>query len=280
MRRLLSWALLSLCIMSANAVDNDEEDPYLLLCGEADQALAEGRYYEAIQRYTDAIAMCPERPQNSMLLSNIGQIYGYAGDDSLSVVSFERALKMAPGLRPAMMGRAKALLRMHRNDDAYEAFSQLIEVDSLNYEARYMRGTMSLFGDNIAVAEADFEVMNSLKPTDPDNIWAHAMLYSSTGRHHEAIPYLKKILEIEPSAEFYVALANAYLAESNLSEASATLNEGIGQYSEDAELYLCRAILNKALYRMDEARKDASAALRYGADPKQVSKIIDTKGKR
>ena len=53
---------------------DDEEDPYFLLCGQADRAIADGDYDEAAARLIDAISIRPAAPESILLMSNLGMV--------------------------------------------------------------------------------------------------------------------------------------------------------------------------------------------------------------
>ena len=71
----LLLALAALLCHAASPADIDEEDPYFILSGQADQAAAEGDYEAAAARLLEAMAVRPDAPENVMLLSNLGMIY-------------------------------------------------------------------------------------------------------------------------------------------------------------------------------------------------------------
>ena len=110
-------------------VPADEEDPYVLLCGQADKAVADGDFEGAAQRLLEAMSLHPDSPQNVLLLSNLGMIYSYMDNDSMAIVVLDEAVRKAPKLRTAQENRAKVLLKIGRDKDAYEAFGNVIAAD-------------------------------------------------------------------------------------------------------------------------------------------------------
>ncbi len=258
----------------APAVPDDEEDPYFLLCGQADRAIAEGHYEEAAARIIDAMSVRPRAAENVLLLSNLGMVYSYMGRDSLALATLDEAHRQAPAMRTVLANRARVLLKNGRDREAYRDFSDLLNADSLNVEARYYRGTMALYAGDIATAESDFSVLQSVAPDGIDTATALSGLYTATGRHADAIPYLQLLTKDDPTPEYFGALASALLTVDRISEASTAIADGLSRYPEDAGLYLCRAQLNRARYRMDEARADASRAVALGASKAQADAIF------
>lgn len=271
MQRVLSifLSLFTIVALHASAVERDtvpedEEDPYYLLCGQADKAIKESKFDEAAARLIDAMSIRPDSPQNILLLSNLGMVYSYMGRDSLALATLDEAHRKAPAMRTVLSNRAHVLLNMGRDKEAMRDFTAVIAADSLNTDARFYHGTISLYSGDIRTAEDDFAVLESIAPDATDTAIALSTLYSTTGRDKEAIPYLKKVISVEPSPVYYAALAGCYLALQKLSDASATLAEALKKYPQDPELYYYRAMLNRDRYRLDEAQADAREAVRLG----------------
>lgn len=256
------------------AVPDDEEDPYFLLCGQADQAIAEGRYEEAAARIIDAMSVRPRAAENVLLLSNLGMVYSYMGRDSLALATLDEAHRQAPAMRTVLANRARVLLKNGRDREAYRDFSDVLAADSLNAEALYYHGTIALYTGDTATAERDFSVLQSVAPDDIDTATALSGLYTATGRHAEAVPYLQRLTKDDPSPEYFGALATELLALDRISEASTAIADGLAKYPDSAGLYLCRARLNRARYRMDEARADARRAVELGASQAQAKAIF------
>lgn len=242
----------------------DEENPRFLLAGEADRAVAAGDYEAAAARLLEAISICPDCPDNALLLSNLGMVYAYAGHDTLALETLDLALAQAPAMRTVRFNRARLLLDMGCDAEARTAFAEVLAADSLNMDARFYHGMLSLYGADLAAAEADFHVLRDSLPGDSRTARALSTLYSMTGRHSQAVPYYRQLVESEPEPEFYAALASCYLADGLLTEASAVIGEGMAKYTDEGELYYCRAWLNKLLFRPADARADARRANALG----------------
>ncbi len=261
-------------VVADNDVPEDEEDPYLLLCGQADKAISEGKFEDAAARLIDAMSVRPDAPENVLLLSNLGMVYSYMDQDSLALATLDEALRRAPSMRTVQSNRAHLLLKTGRDHDAYDAFEALLKVDSLNTDARYYHGTIALYHGKRDIAEKDFEVLKSQDPESHFTAQAMSTLYSLTGRDLEAIPYFKKLLKSEPSPEYYAALAGCYLALGNLTDASSTISEGMKKYPSDPELYYYRAMLNRDRFLLDDAHADAKKAVEFGLSPAKANALF------
>lgn len=278
MKRFITYLLIVLtgCAISTGA-EPDEEDVYFLLMGQADQAIKDEDYPEAERRLVEAMAIEPDNPSNVLLLSNLGMVYSYMDRDSLALQAYDEALRRAPEMTTVLQNRARLHLKMGNDLDAFSDFSAVADRDSLNAEARYYRGMIALYGGKLDQATADFDILSTVAP-DSYNTWsALAALYSLTERSARAIPYYIKLIEADPSPEYYSALAGCYLAEGRLSEASSTIADALKLYSHDPELYYYRAWLNRDRYLLDDAHADAALAVRYGADPRKVARLFEHK---
>lgn len=277
---LAALAALILVLPAPAETPADEEDPYFLLMGEADKAIKDKDYPTAALRLKEALNVGPDRPSNPLLLSNLGMVYSQMGQDSLAIATLDRALEMAPSMSVVLTNRGRLHLKGGCNAEAYDDFSRAIAKDSLSADARYYHGLMSLYGGKADIAEGDFAVLAGIDPEGYNTHAALGALYSLTGRERQAIPHYKKLIELDPSAEYYSALAGCYLALGELSEASETIATGLSKFDRDPELYYYRAMLNRDRYRPDDARKDAELALRYGASPARVKALFAKPGEK
>lgn len=274
---LLLASVLSLPAIFASGPDSFEEDPYVLLCGEADSAIARGDYPEAVARIKDAISVRPYSASNVLLEANLGMVYSLMDSDSLAELTLRNAIREYPDMKTVHSRLAKVLLKQKRDREAYEEFTTVVTLDSADTEARYYRGIMALYSGDKSTAEADFEVLRSLEPKLERTALALATLYSMTGRNREAILQYEALIEVEPAPEYYSALAGCHLQLGELSEASITIASGLKLYPDDPELYYYRAWLNRDRYRSDEARADAAKAIHLGANPARVNALFNQK---
>lgn len=276
MRRLIILFSL-ICGIAAAAqtpVDSLEAQPYYILVGEAEEALADDRLDDAAARLREAMQVDPDNPGNVLLLSNLGVIYWRCDEDSLALDVLNEANRRAPSMVTVLLNRGRLLLDMGHNREAFEDFNEVVALDSVNCPARYYRGTMSLYGGRLDMAEKDFDVLKRLKPKALDTAVALSALYSLSGRDREAIPYFERLVEEDPAPEYFAGLAGCLLALQNYSRAAEVIEGGLKRYSHDPELYYYRAWLNRDRYRLDDARADAAKAVEYGASKAKVDALF------
>lgn len=264
----------ALNVAAAEPADSLEARPYYLLIDQAEKALADNHSEEAAARLVEAMSVEPENPNNIMLMSNLGVIYWRDGRDSLALDVFDRALERAPSMVTVRLNRARLHLDMGDNVEAYDDFDNVLQLDSLNATALYYRGTMSLYGGRMDLAEADFLRLKQVEPKALDTAVALSMLYSLTGRERQAIPYFEQLVEEDPAPEYFAGLAGCLLQLQELSRASEVINRGMKLYNRDPELFYYRAWLNRDRYRLDDARADAERAIEFGANPRKVAALF------
>lgn len=276
MRRLILF-LSIVCGIAAAAqtpVDSLEAQPYYILIGEAEEALADDRLTDAAARLREAMEVEPDNPGNVLLLSNLGVIYWRCDEDSLALDVLNEANRRAPSMVTVLLNRGRLLLDMGHTRAAFEDFNEVVALDSVNCPARYYRGTMSLYGGRLDMAEKDFDVLKRLKPKALDTAVALSALYSLSGRDREAIPYFERLVEEDPAPEYFAGLAGCLLALQEYTRAAEVIEDGLKRYSHDPELYYYRAWLNRDRYRLDDARADAAKAVEYGASKAKVDALF------
>lgn len=247
---------------------------YFDLVGEADKAIAEGKWKDAEDYLTEAIDSQPLNPSNILLLSNLGIVRYNLGNDSLAIATLDEAHRRAPVSVTVLSNRAQVLTALGRDKEAYDDYSRIIELDSTLIEPLYMHAIMSLRQDEFEKSLKDCERLEILSPEAQETKIAYASYYSATEQWEKAIPYYTAILEKAETTEMYGARAVCYLMLQRLNEASADISSGLEINPEDGELYLYRAYLNKMRYMNDDARSDLTKAIKLGIDRKRAMQLM------
>ena len=254
---------------------NLEERPYFLLIDQSEKALQEGDYEAAALRLVEAMGIEPDNELNVALLSNLGMIYFYNEQDSLALVVLEKAIERAPRLIAPREGRARILTSLKRDREALEEYGNILAIDSINTNARFMHGLMSLYDGKLEEAKRDIAVLEEIIPVSTKTTLAQAILYSLTGCEIEAISLFRKLIDREPAPEYFSRMTACQLAIDNLADASETIGKWLQLYPHDAEAFYFRAVLNKKRYLAEDAFKDAQTAIKLGADKDKVMSIFE-----
>lgn len=251
-----------------------EERPYFLLIDQSEKALEEGDYENAALRLVEAMSVEPDNELNVALLSNLGMIYFYNEQDSMALVVLDKAIERAPRLIAPREGRARVLVANRRDSEAFEEYGNILEIDSINTNARFVHGMMALYSGKLQIALDDIAVLERVIPVSSLTTLAKATLYSMTGNEIEAISLFRKLIETDPAPEYFSRLTACLITVDNLGDASDTIGKWGEYYPDDAQMYYYRALLNKKRYLVDDAQRDAKRAIELGADPVKVASIF------
>lgn len=241
-----------------------QNSSYTDLVGDADKAIADGKWSEAERLLIEAMRLEPANPFNVLLMSNVGMMQFNQGKDSLALATLNDAHEIAPASVTILGNRARVLMATGHEKEAFDDFGRIIELDSAAVMPRFNHGIIALKMRDIATATRDFEYLDTHAPDEPETSIGMATLHSTLGNWAEAIPYFNRIIEKDPASHFYSGRALCRLMLDQLSEASDDIARGLELDPEDGELYLYRAALNKMRYRVDDARADAERARQLG----------------
>lgn len=246
---------------------------YLQLVEWADEAVGQANWERAIACLQEAMRTEPANPHNVLLLSNVGMIHFYAGEDSLALRTLSEARAMAPGSPVILANRAKVLLSMGRPDDAVRDYDKILEMDSTYADAYSGRAAVELGRNRYAEAERDIARYRELRPADSHGTLLQAVLYANTSRQEEAAVLYTELLKTYKDPVYYAARAMCRLVTGDLTGAADDIALGLEQAPEDGELYFCRAYLNHLRFRDSDRDADAAIALRFGIDKARVSAL-------
>lgn len=270
--RLLTTIICALLTAASTvfAQTSDKETDYVRMMGIADSAITEGDWQLAEHTLRSAMQIEPSNPANVLLLSNIGMMQFYQGNDSAAIETLTDACNIAPRAIAVHANRATVLESAGRHDEAAADCRTILDIDSANVRARAMLMTYCLRKGDNAAAKLQLDSLTAIAPQNPLTDIAAGSFYSSTGDYANAIAPLTKVIDRTPQAEYYAARALCYLMKEDLNEASADIAEGLRLDPSDGELYLYRAMLNKMRYRADEAAADARRAIKLGVPPQRA----------
>ena len=251
-----------------------EERPYFLLIEQSEKSIEEGDYESAALRLVEAMGIEPDNELNVALLSNLGMIYFYNEQDSMALVVLDKAIERAPRLIAPREGRARVLVSQGRDNEAYKEYENILAIDSINTDIRFLHGMMALYNGDLNTAKADISVLERVIPVSSKTALAQAIMYSMTGCEREAISLFRKLIATEPAPEYYSRLTACQIALDELGDASDTIGKWQELYPGDGEVYYYRAILNKRRYLPEEAHRDAQKAIKLGIDKERVAAIF------
>ncbi|RNL91405.1 tetratricopeptide repeat protein [Sinomicrobium pectinilyticum] len=174
------------------------------------------------------------------IVKNIALIYSQKGDNEKAIEAVKEARKVDPEDVNLLMTEANLYIKLGQKDKFKEVMEQAIQKDPNNamlyynlgvitgeqgdkeqarkyyekaieldpkYEASYMNMASLILGEEVAIVDE----MNSLGTSKADNKRYDELKAKREGLYKEAVPYLEKILELNPnSVEATKTLMNIY----------------------------------------------------------------------
>lgn len=264
--------IMATCITCMASAQQPSE-AYFTLVGKADKAIADSKFAQAIDYLRDAMRMEPDSPMNILLLSNIGMLQHYAGQDTLAIETLSEAHRRAPSSVTVLQNRARVYTAMGKPLNALRDYSRVIALDSTLVDPLYYHAMISFTLGDDSTSIADIHAMKRRFPAEQATLLAEANYLTLTAHYSEAIPLLTKLTQSHPTATDYASLALCHLMTDHLAEASESISRGLELDPTDGDLYLYRAMLNKARFRPDDARADAQKARLYGVSAQRIKEL-------
>lgn len=263
-------AILAACPSFAEIPDDDMPS----IWSDIDKSVAAQQWHTADSLIVKALEVNDDKATAAMLLSNLGMIRYYAGNDSLAAATLTLAHDSAPASVTILANRAKVYTSMGRIADAVNDYDNIEHLDSTYSDTYLYRGLIYLYSGNFEDALFDLQKRESLSPDNEDTLIAMATFYTITENFENAVSYYTRLIRARPQAEYYAGRALCALQLDRLVDASEDIADGLDLDSGYSELYLCRAILNKKRYCADDARADADRAISLGANPARIKALV------
>lgn len=273
--RFFTLIAITLATYLTTAADTADDNIYLRMVADADDAIARQDFEKAAQLLTDAINFQPDSPNNALLMSNLGMVRFYMNDDSLAVLTLNHAHKLAPSSVTILLNRARVLSAMGRVDEAVKDYDNVTELDSTVVMPYLFRGLLALGNSDLQGALDEFEKIKMHAPSSIEEAIAFGNYYFYQQDYANALPYYRILVKAEPTAENYAARAMCLLFTDDLDGASEDIADGLALDPEYGELYLCRALLYKRRYRQSDSLADARRAVEYGVPADIVNSMLN-----
>ena len=247
---------------------------YLDIVQKADEAIKDAHWHEAEELLVRAMRSEPANPGNILLMSNLGMVRYYSGQDSLALQTLNDAHAMAPASVTVLQNRARVLLGMNKSIEAYNDFTSALELDSMLMETRFYHAMLALEQGRDSICMRDIKFMERHDYKNRYTNLAAATYHRLADNYSEAIPYLSRLLETEKYAEHYAARAMCEMMTGDLNSAATDVAEAISLEPTDGDLYLQRALLQKMRYRPDDAEADGQRAIELGVPEEKVRALL------
>lgn len=216
------------------------------------------------------------------------------GDFRTCLYHTDNALKIAPACRKYQLLKAECLALLGRIQEANDIAISIMQRESANADAIYVRGLTLYYGDNLDKGIVHFERALVL---DPDHKKAKMMRQKSkalkekkekgnelfkVGKHRDALVLYNEALAIDPlnkdtNSKLYYnrALVNTKLG--NLKDAVNDCNEALKINDKYLKAILKRAKLYYDLENYEECVRDYETALKMEKTPEIKNLLRDAK---
>jgi len=125
--------------------------------------------------------------------------------DAKALEAFDLALAETPEEQRALMGRAIALARLGRFDEALAGVEVMGADTGLNARAYNTRGTVYEYMGRYEEAQADFERALVLEPEGPAHYYNYACYWARRGDAERCRVNLARALSINPASHIFAA---------------------------------------------------------------------------
>ncbi len=271
------WLVLTAILIASGAYAQEAEErhaPYLRLVERADSACAVAEWPLAESLFLKAMRLEPANPANVLLMSNLGMVRFYQGNDSMALATLDDALRMAPNSTVMIANRARVLTAMGRQSDALADWERVLAIDSTNVDALYFHVLVTIGSGDSIQSEVELRRLERIAPDDSRTDFARATFLTSQGQYAKAVGPLRRVVAANPRAEHYAALSIAHIMSGSLAEAADDIARGLQIDPAYGELYLYRALLNRLRYRPADARADAQRAISLGIPRRRAEPLL------
>lgn len=277
MKRLATLLASLICCTIAIYADDADNNIYLRMIDDAENAIKSRDFAKAETLMTQAISFQPDNPNNALIMSNLGMVRFYMDNDSLAILTLNQAHTMAPSSVTILLNRARVLSATGNITAALDDYNRVTQLDSAVVMPYLFRGLLHLGNKDISAAKAQFDIISALAPHSYEEALALSNFYFFQQQYAEAKPYFSRLLETEKTPENYASHAICALFTDDLDTASEDIAAGLSLNQNYGELYLCRALLYKRRYRNEDALRDAQTAKTLGVDADTVDSLMNLK---
>jgi tetratricopeptide (TPR) repeat protein len=174
-----------------------------------------------------------------------------SGDYSGALAAFDAIVQECDGKSERMdiqTGRAHALNKLGRHDEAIAAANQVLAEDDLHLFALFERATAYEAKGQMDLAEADYNLVIRTADTNVHveeraTLYAHVgQMYYGSGKTAEAHQYMDKAIELDPANPTYVIIKGDWaVKEGDYAAADQAYSKATGMGVSNAEMYQIRA---------------------------------------
>lgn len=269
-KRLSLFIIISICVLSSGA--QTLTATYIALADSADYYIDRKMWTHAERVIIKALRHEPANKSNYLLWSNLGMVREQTGNYPGAVESYTIGLASAPRSTVLLTNRARAYLSEGKSDEALKDLSAALEVDSTLRWPLKMRGFVYASKGKLKEALNDLIKYESCFGADSDIAEVKGDVYILQGDFEKALEEYKKANDSESNPELIIKMATSAYNLGRIEDMAEVIAQGIKNHPREGELYLLRALINKARYQTKAYESDIETAKRLGVAKSTFSK--------
>jgi len=266
--------VLLVCLASGIAVGcSNAETKKKKYFAQAEQALANKQYSEAILGYRNAIKIDPRYGEARYKLA---EAYAGAGDLPNSAREYVRAAELLPDNLEANLKAAQFLMVGQQFDQARARAQRVVDIDPKNVQGRILLGSAIAGLKDYAGALKEIEEAIRLAPASGAGYTNRAALMLAQGKKDEAQQNFEKAVEIEPKAVGpRLALASYFWSVGSLPDAEKAIRGALDVDPASGVANRALAILLMGTGRAKQAEPYVKASVKAAGTPEAELALAD-----
>jgi Tfp pilus assembly protein PilF len=187
------------------------------------KALEAGKYQEAAEAFTKAVAA---DPKDYVAHFNLAQSYGFLHKNAEGIAEYRKVLELKPGLYEAELNAGILLMRENDPAAALPLLAQAAEQKPEEYLPRYSLAVAQSQTGALEDAEASYRKALDLDPKSPSAEAGLAHILLREGKLDDAAPHLHRAAQLDPKyRNGLLELADLFEKNHQTAEAAAIYRE-------------------------------------------------------
>ena len=238
------------------------------LVEQANLAMQQGRYEQALQQYRRALALMPNHPG---ILNNCAAALEKLGRLDEALVTYEQAQAQMPPHAGIMNNCGIVLMKLHRLDEALARFDRAVALSPEYAEAFNNRGNVLLRLRRLEEALNSNDRANAIRPRHVKTLYNRALILQELKRYGDAGAAFREVLKRDPAfpGVRQHLLTNRLLCcdWTSYSESVAEVIRGVDRGETLVEPFYFLSVADRASSQLKGAQ---SFGAQYGAIPPDV----------
>ena len=164
-------------------------------------------------------------PESASLHALSGDLLREKGDLAEAAGEYRKAIAVKPGFLEAHLGLARVLNSDHNSEDAEREVQYVLNANSENPEANYLKGEILV--NRVNLADALPFLLRALQVAPEERPYVHADLsrvYEDQGELGQAIAEMKQALPVDVDGSYYFRLGHLYMKAGDRAAAAQALD--------------------------------------------------------